>query len=114
MTIGYLAPRYSTKTVLAPSRLNQFIKYGILGILSGTIGFYTALQSPKLLGLPAIGYLSDEDSCKVYRPESDQARLVENYIETHPVVAELRKNPTMIESRPHMKRDGRLCATVSC
>jgi 3'-phosphoadenosine 5'-phosphosulfate synthase len=46
---------------------------------------------------------SDEESLKLYLPEDAVAREVENFINSHPLVAELRRNADFTESRPHLK-----------
>jgi 3'-phosphoadenosine 5'-phosphosulfate synthase len=102
LTCDEPATRYST-VARTPGRLGQIVKVGAFGVFSATIGFYAALQTPNLLGLPTAGYLSDEESVQAYRPDFDQAQAVEKFIENHTLTNELRKNPAMIESRPHMK-----------
>jgi len=46
---------------------------------------------------------SDEDTLTMFTPEDEISREVEEYIETHPLAAELRSKPEYSESRPHLK-----------
>jgi acyl-coenzyme A thioesterase PaaI-like protein len=50
-----------------------------------------------------MGFYSDEESLKRYTAVDDEARRVEEAINKHPLTAELRSRPDMIESRPHMR-----------
>lgn len=55
-----------------------------------------------------MGFYSDADSLRVYSPaEADtEARMAEDTINNHPLVAELRNRADLTESRPHMKMPG--------
>lgn len=52
-----------------------------------------------------MGFYSDEESLRLFTPEEtdEEARKVEQTINAHPLVAELRKRTDLTESRPHMK-----------
>ncbi|KAH8843342.1 hypothetical protein MCOR01_004159 [Pyricularia oryzae] len=44
-----------------------------------------------------------EGAASTYKPETTEAQAMEDYINKHPLVQELRANPEMTESRPHLK-----------
>jgi adenylylsulfate kinase len=46
---------------------------------------------------------SDEDSLSTYTPEDATAQEIEDFINNHHVVRELRSKPEFTESRPHLK-----------
>ena len=46
---------------------------------------------------------TDEETLTMYSPGDDHAKGVEDYINNHPLVLELRSRPEYSESRPHMK-----------
>lgn len=46
---------------------------------------------------------TDEETLSMYSPEDDVAKGIEDYINSHPVVRELRTRSDFSESRPHMK-----------
>ena len=52
-----------------------------------------------------MGFYSDDESLRVYSPADadEEARRAEETINSHPLVAELRKRTDLTESRPHMK-----------
>jgi adenylylsulfate kinase len=52
-----------------------------------------------------MGFLSDADSLRAFTPaEADaEAQKAESTINNHPLVKSLRADPTLTESRPHMK-----------
>jgi adenylylsulfate kinase len=47
--------------------------------------------------------VTDEDTLQMYAPSDPETQAVEDYINAHPLVAELRANPALTESRPHLK-----------
>jgi acyl-coenzyme A thioesterase PaaI-like protein len=53
--------------------------------------------------LAKFGTLSDKESLLQYVPENEEARAVEDFINNHPLTAELRNDPKFVESRPHLK-----------
>ena len=53
-----------------------------------------------------LGFYSDEESLARFTPGDEQARHIEDAMNSHPLVAELRARPDLIESRPHMKMPG--------
>jgi 3'-phosphoadenosine 5'-phosphosulfate synthase len=46
---------------------------------------------------------SDEETLRMFTPEDDISREIEEYITNHPVAIELRSRPEYSESRPHLK-----------
>ncbi|KAF7540654.1 hypothetical protein G7Z17_g12147 [Cylindrodendrum hubeiense] len=91
---GYAAPASSG------GGFRRATSMALVGLTFSTVGaagmWYTLQQS-------GMGFFSDEDSLKRFVPGDDEARLVEETINKHPLVAELRANPNLTESRPHMK-----------
>lgn len=53
-----------------------------------------------MLGL---GFLSDEASCQAVTSTDEEARKIDAYIDTHPLAQQLREDPGLIESRPHLQ-----------
>jgi 3'-phosphoadenosine 5'-phosphosulfate synthase len=63
------------------------------------MGSMPAMQAANALLHPP----SDEETLTMFTPEDDIAQEVENYINNHPLVHQLRSLPQYSESRPHMK-----------
>lgn len=76
---------------------------GLVGLAFSTIGAVGTWYTMHSRGM---GFHSDEVSLTRYIPEDEEARLVEETINNHPFVQELRRNPNLTESRPHMKMPG--------
>ena len=47
--------------------------------------------------------ITDEDSLGMFVPETPEEQAAEDFINNHPVVKELRENPSFNEFRPHLK-----------
>jgi adenylylsulfate kinase len=64
-----------------------------------------ALGTVQVLQSQGVGFLSDEQSLRAFRPEADdeEARFAEETINKHPLVAALRARADLHESRPHLK-----------
>ncbi|KAI6352373.1 hypothetical protein MCOR25_009443 [Pyricularia grisea] len=69
-------------------------------ILGGTA--FGSFVGTLYLKMAAIG-ATVEDAVRTYKPETPEAQAMEDYINKHPLVQELRANPEMTESRPHLK-----------
>jgi len=96
---------YATQTQSKPSGLGRFLKFTLTGVVfagAGAVGTHQAMTSRGM------GFYSDADSLRVYSPaEADtEARMAEDTINNHPLVAELRNRADLTESRPHMKMPG--------
>lgn len=50
-----------------------------------------------------LGFYSDEESLRAFTAVDDEARMAEEKIGAHPLVAQLRQRADLTESRPHMK-----------
>lgn len=74
--------------------------YTAFGAGFAILGFAAAM-GPLLPALSRAA--SDEESHRLYVPENDEAWKVEDFINGHPLTAQLRNDPSLIESRPHMK-----------
>ncbi|GKT48399.1 UPF0648 protein [Colletotrichum spaethianum] len=86
-----------------PSRFRRVIAFGAFGLLFAGLGF-AAAASPLVPGLLDVTrHRSDEDSLRAYVPEDGEARAVDDFINSHPLAVEMRQNPNMAESRPHMR-----------
>ena len=46
---------------------------------------------------------TDEETLTMFIPADDTEREIEDFIQNHPLALELRSNPEMTESRPHLK-----------
>ncbi|KAL0781013.1 hypothetical protein CaCOL14_002348 [Colletotrichum acutatum] len=87
----------------SPSRFRKAISFGAFGLLFTSLGF-AAAASPLVPGLlDAARPRSDEDTLHAYVPENDEAAIVNDFVNNHPIAAEMRQNPDMTESRPHMR-----------
>lgn len=74
----------------------------LLGLGFGSAG---AAAAWKVLTDRGLGFYSDEESLGRFSAADgdDEARRVEETINGHPLVAELRRRPELTESRPHMR-----------
>ena len=88
-----------------PSGLRKGLSWAFFGLTFSTIG---AVGAWKAMNARGMGFYSDEDSLRAYTPaEADEeARRIEETINTHPLVAEMRQRTDLTESRPHMKMPG--------
>lgn len=64
-----------------------------------------AAGSWQILTRNGMGFYSDEESLRRFTPadNDDESRRIEETINNHPLVAELRSRADLTESRPHMK-----------
>lgn len=76
-----------------------------LTLFGGFFGLVGAGVMWKTMTANNMGFLSDSDSLTAFTPaEADaEAREAEATINNHPLVKSLRQDPTLTESRPHMK-----------
>ncbi|EHA50915.1 hypothetical protein MCOR07_011173 [Pyricularia oryzae] len=80
-----------------PRRRGFFSGFLILG---GTaFGSFVGTLYLKMTALS----VTAEGAASTYKPETTEAQAMEDYINKHPLVQELRANPEMTESRPHLK-----------
>jgi len=83
--------------------------FGRAASTAGRIALYTTLGfimtvAPAYESAGAILFPpSDADTLESFIPQDDDAKAKEAYINSHPLVASLRTNPDLIESRPHEK-----------
>ncbi|KAI1111005.1 HotDog domain-containing protein [Nemania sp. NC0429] len=86
-----------------PSFLRRAATVLALGVVFGSAGFAVAV-SPAL---PVVAALrnppTDEGSLELYKPLTEEERVVDSFINNHPVTRELRTREGFSESRPHMK-----------
>lgn len=98
-----VAPAAPVASSNSSSRLRRAVSFGAFGLLFATLGF-TAAAIPLVPGLLDITRTrSDEDSLRAYVPENAEAKTVDEFINNHPLAAEMRRNPEMTECRPHMR-----------
>lgn len=85
--------------------LRNGLFYVLFGLAFSSAGAYASWYTLRGQGM---GFYSDEESLKRFTPgEADaEARRIEETINNHPMVAELRRRPELTESRPHMKMPG--------
>ncbi|CEJ93369.1 Putative Thioesterase family protein [[Torrubiella] hemipterigena] len=62
-----------------------------------------AVGSWQLLSSTGMGFYSDKESLTRFKPTEEESIRAEETINSLPIVAELRADPNMVESRPHMK-----------
>ncbi|KAK4682027.1 hypothetical protein QC764_112800 [Podospora pseudoanserina] len=72
-------------------------------LLFTALGFIMAAAPAYESARTILSPPDDAASLTMYAPEDDDAKAKEDYINSHPLVASLRADPDMIESRPHMK-----------
>ncbi|KAG5657289.1 hypothetical protein KAF25_001878 [Fusarium avenaceum] len=75
----------------------------LAGVGASTVGGFGTWYTMHSNGL---GFHSDEESLRRFVANHEEAKMVEETINNHPLVAELRANPELTESRPHMKMPG--------
>lgn len=68
-----------------------------------TLGFAMAAAPAYSTIQHIISPPTDADTLKLYTAEDSEAESVEAFINNHPLVASLRRNPDLTESRPHLK-----------
>ncbi|GJN83388.1 hypothetical protein PLIIFM63780_006937 [Purpureocillium lilacinum] len=86
----------------AGSLFRKAATYAAVGAAFSAIG---AAAAWKALTAHGLGFYSDEESLLRFNASEvdDEARRVEETINSHPLVVELRSRPELTESRPHMK-----------
>ncbi|KAH8177532.1 adenylylsulfate kinase domain-containing protein [Sarocladium implicatum] len=84
------------------SALGKFVGLTLYGGIFGIIGAGVMWQTMTANNM---GFLSDADSLRAFTPaEADAEALhAETTINNHPLIKALRADPTLTESRPHMK-----------
>lgn len=84
------------------SAVRRGVALALFGLAFGALGAASAWKAMAARGL---GFYSDEESLVRFGGASadDEARRVDEVIDRHPLVAELRRRPELTESRPHMK-----------
>lgn len=84
------------------SALRKGLWLAVVGLGFSTLGAATAWKTLTARGL---GFYSDEESLGRFSAADadEETRRVEETINNHPMVAELRRRPELTESRPHMK-----------
>lgn len=72
----------------------------VVSILSFGAGAYAVMST---IGKTFHPKLSDAESAIAFKPEHEHQVEVEEFINNHPLVKSLRKNPAYSESRPHLR-----------
>lgn len=91
--------------------VKQTLKYSTVVGLSGYLGYALARQIVAPIPVPVTADLPESELRAISRTPSHcmvhanqiPVQEVENTIENHPVVQELRRDPNLRESRPHLK-----------
>ncbi|SMR43182.1 unnamed protein product [Zymoseptoria tritici ST99CH_1E4] len=92
-----------TTPPLRPSRILRILTTSSLVLAFFTVGFIMG-SAPAAEAVN--GYLhspSDEESLTLFKPTTPRAEEVNFNIVNHPLAVALRADPTMTESRPHLK-----------
>ncbi|ODA76628.1 hypothetical protein RJ55_07899 [Drechmeria coniospora] len=78
------------------------ISFALAGLAFSGLGAAVAWKTMTANGL---GFYSDEESLRRFSVAEahDEIRRVHDFIDSHPLVAELRSRPELTESRPHLK-----------
>lgn len=86
-------------------QLRSSLSFALYGLVFSSAGALTAWYTLRSQGM---GFYTDEESLHLFTPEEtdEEARRVEDFINKHPLVAELRQRTDLTESRPHMKMPG--------
>ncbi|KAF7551709.1 hypothetical protein G7046_g7641 [Stylonectria norvegica] len=103
---GYAAPAppsTSTRPAVVKGTFRRAASMALAGVAFSTIG---AVGTWYTMHSNGMGFHSDEVSLSLFTPGHDEAHMAEKTINAHPLVAELRANPLLKESRPHMKMPG--------
>lgn len=85
------------------SPLRNTLLFGAGGLAFAAAGFFTALYSTLPASLLGLGFLSDESSLHAFAPSDEEARRIDAHIDAHPLAQQLRADPGMIETRPHLQ-----------
>ena len=81
----------------------RFFALGVAGASLATLGFVmTAGASIQTAG-QILTPVTDAESLQLYSPVGDPAKQIDDTINSHPLVVDLRRNPDFTESRPHLK-----------
>ncbi|EMT66746.1 hypothetical protein FOC4_g10003079 [Fusarium odoratissimum] len=75
----------------------------LAGVGASTAGGFGTWYTMHSNGM---GFHSDEESLRRFVANHEEAKMVEETINKHPLVAELRANPKLTESRPMMPKIG--------
>ncbi|KAH8808379.1 putative UPF0644 protein PB2B4.06 [Xylogone sp. PMI_703] len=85
------------------SRLRNALSFFAVAILFSGAGF-TIAAIPALQAASAfLKRPTDAETLLMFSPEDETAREVERFLQGHPLTAEMRSNPELIEARPHLK-----------
>lgn len=86
-----------------PSLLRRAATVFAIGITCTSLGFaitiYPAVPTLTALMDPP----TDKDTLEMYKPQTEEARTVDEFLKNHPVARDLRLREEFSESRPHMK-----------
>ncbi|KAJ9157688.1 UPF0644 protein PB2B4.06 [Pleurostoma richardsiae] len=88
---------------IQPSLLRRTASFTARALLFTILGFTMAAAPAYSAASGLLTPVTDEDTLQMYAPSDPETQAVEDYINAHPLVAELRANPALTESRPHLK-----------
>ncbi len=83
--------------------ISRALSFTAIAILFTVAGFIMAAIPAAQAANGILHPPTDEETVTMYMPEDEFSREIEDYINNHPVVKELRSRPEYSESRPHMK-----------
>ena len=67
-------------------------------------GFVMAVTSSSYSALNGIlNHPTDAETLAMFQPADEEAKQVDGFLKNHPIAKELRKDPKIVESRPHLK-----------
>ncbi|KAJ4311946.1 hypothetical protein N0V84_010182 [Fusarium piperis] len=99
-TRSYASPAAAAVAGGAFKRAASMLLAGLGASTAGGFGTWYTMHSNGM------GFHSDEESLRRFVADAEEARMVEETINKHPLIAELRADPNLTESRPHMKMPG--------
>ncbi|KAL8360425.1 hypothetical protein RB601_007248 [Gaeumannomyces tritici] len=89
----------------APSRSlpRRILSLAGRGIVLTFVGYMMTMAAVLPAAQEMVSPPTSEETLRAYTPPDAEAQAVEDHINAHPTVAELRARPELTESRPHLK-----------
>jgi 3'-phosphoadenosine 5'-phosphosulfate synthase len=81
----------------------RILSFAAIAIIFTTAGFAMTVMPAVQAVVDMRNAPTDAETLKMFTPEDDISREIEDFINNHPLVQELRSKPQYSESRPHLK-----------
>lgn len=98
--IVLMSELFSTNTAAPKGRIGRGLGLLLYGVAFSGLGAAATFYSMVQKGFASF---TDAESAKLFVPDSDELQQIEETINKHPLVQELRSRPEFKESRPHLK-----------